>query len=194
MDMKNYKRAYEKFEVPQELIRETMSKTCAAESNQIRDKSQPIRIGWWGYTALGAMCLAIVMMIPSFIQTYSTDIIVTQLVDGRHTESVTLTNGYLRFHQSAVFSIPLHFANAATPGAEPGEPSVAVTMEEGGFPEQYDQSLVLDSVMNGIPLYVGVDSQNDYYAQFVHDGNGYYIVGMNISQEGFIREIFGILK
>jgi hypothetical protein len=204
------------------------------------------------YTAMAA-CLLIVF-IASIIRTPNhgadvSDIFVTKLTDGQHTEYVVLKEGSLSFDDGqGIASVrpPLSLGNwgidkeqwsreqymqylgkeitigymteglalqweaadvrlsddgsveadSYTMGfaSQEGE-SLTICISKGRLPSTSRAEAIEDSHIRGSSLTVGIrEGLSGYWAQFIHDGIGYYIESNLLSQAEFIQILYGILQ
>ena len=236
--MNNYKAAYEKIQVPPDLIQRTAAKMndeLAGRTVVNTDDGSAGRTavntddGLAGYTAvnmdnesvgrtavnaddglarrtviksnrrryfaLGTACAVILILIPLVINMLNPKIILTELNDAQFVEQVQLTNGFLVFHESGSFTVPPRLGSVGSPEQKPeNKASIAITTAYNSLPDLCDDSLEMDSVMNGLPLCVGKNDANRYFAQFMLEDIGYYVVGENISQSQFIMQIYKIVS
>jgi len=188
----NYKKAYARIEIPESLLAQTSQKMQIAKAKQ----KEQIRIGHGWYAWLTTACLMIVVLLFVFFQLASPQFILTDLNDKQFTHQVLLTNGFVTFHEPTKYYITplLGFAEEELPEKSEEKPFLTTITAPGHLPEQCDLSLVQDSIINGTSLYVGTKGPGIYFAQFMHEGTGYYIEGINVSQTKFIKEIHKILK
>ena len=95
-----YKQAFDKVEVPTELISKTLHRTNQARSDQKKTRRAP-RVAIFG--ALAAACIAIAVILPIMLRSIAPGsdlgIFITKPEAGTHLEHVELVNGYLAFTQ-----------------------------------------------------------------------------------------------
>ena len=184
MGLENYKQTYEKIEVPPELLARTAKKMREAQTKGGKfTKTERI----W-HIGLVTSCLTVMVLMTVFIQIAYTNYLIGNQIK----------NGLITFHEAPIsFVMPAHFGKVEEKPHKQSEkkPLISIVTDRC-LPNQCDTSLEMDSVINGIPLYIeeSVSSPKYYNAKFIHNGLGYYVKGENISQIRFVKEISKILK
>lgn len=75
------------------------------------------------------------------------------------------------------------------------ESKMEVSVSKGKLPPQCNLNQQQNSNISGNPLALSADTDSgSYYAQFIYKGVGYYVATVNISQEEFIKIIYGFFN